>query len=349
MSKLYARGREAWTKEAVWRKLNAFCNVTTIRKHLERSNKNEEDIMFAIKTARSFLNNATSDLATALIENYYGCFWMTAAMVMIKNDSVTLKQISDASSAGHGLMLDYKHDEDQPLNWKIFIQPNGFMGFILKHAPFDSNLEKVCLPNGIGKRHLESEYEKIKPYGYDLDSLISRMPELEWHYELLTGKPTPTAYFYTGEKAKVYASKRASEDFIKSHFPNVKSLLLEAKESESQSKNHFQAEFYQREEIDSEKLPLLYSSLLTDVNAISKLDKPLDNNLLWHILFSYSWSIVARYTPFYLQRIENGNLSDWKPFLDEYTWFLRIRMPTACLNHLTSSDWRFSPPSLYGG
>lgn len=349
MPKSYIRGREAWTKEAVWRKLNAFCNVTSIRKYLERSNKNEEDIMFAIKTARSFLNNSSSDLATALIENYYGCFWISAALIMIKNDNVTLKQVSDASSGGHGLMLDYKHEKDQPLKWRVFIQSNGFMGFILKHAPFISNTDRVCLPDGMGKKHLEKDYERIKPFGFELDSLIARMPELEWHYELLTGQPTPTAYFYSGGDAKVYVSKRASEEFVKSHFPNIKSLLLDINESATQPKNHYSAEFCQKDEIDTEKLPLYYSSLLTDVNAISKLDKPLDNDLLWHILFSYAWSIVARYTPFYLQRIENGNLSDWRPFLDEYTWFVRIRLPTACLNHLTNSDWRFSPPALFGG
>jgi len=344
------RGREPWSKEAVWRKLNAFCNVTSIQKYLNRKDKNEKDIMFAVKTARSFLLKDNDDLATTLIENYYGCFWIISAIVMMKNETITLKEISNASSGGHGLTLDYKNAADEPLKWTIFIQQNGFMGLILKNTPFKHDLDKVCLPSGIGKKQIESDYNKYKGFGFGIDDLISRIPELEWHYELLTGKPCPIACVHPGSLGLMHASKLASIDYLKEVFPHIRNVQIDEKHSDRQSYNSYKIEICVDDKIaDAQQIPIFYSSLLTEANTIAKLDKPLDDYLLWNVLICYAWSIIARYTPHYLQRIESGDLSDWKPFLDEYSWFTKILMSTACLNNLTASEWRFSPPALFGG
>lgn len=343
---MYTRAREPWTKEAVWRKLSAFGNMACLKNQLGREGKNEADIIFALRTAKSFLLREDEELPTSMIECYYGIFWILSAMVMIRQQNVTLEDLSKASSYGHGLTLRYQDFPENPEEWRVYIQRTGLMSFLLKHAPFESDIDAVSLPAGIGKNQLRERPADYEEYSYKFDTLMSRIPELEWHYELLRRKVPPIAHARPGSNAKIRVSKLATPEYLEKIFPAIKIVRLDPEESKNQPKNTYLVA--NREGAMPEDGGIFYNSLLTDVNLIAKLDKPLEHYLLWHFMYSYGWSIVARYTPDYLQKVESGSLAEWKPFLLEYFWLVRILVPTICLNSLTKSDWRFSPPAVLG-
>lgn len=343
---MHSRVMETWTKDAVWRKLSAFCNLDCLRNHLGRENKNEKDIVFAIKTAKSFLCREGEDLPTSMIECYYGIFWILSAMVMLRQQDVYLSDLSGASSSGHGLMLSYDQYPENPEEWRVYIQNNGFMKYLLSKAPFENDISEVALPHSIGKSQVRKEPDKYESYAYTFDDLMSRIPEMEWHYELLRKRVAPLGIVEFGRESKLRMSKLAKTEWINKIFPNIEIVGLDELRSNQESKNVYTVK--PKAEFDTTTSGIRYSSLMTDVNLIAKLDKPLDTILLWHFIFSYGWSIIARYTPDYLQEIDSGKMGSWKPFLDEYFWLVRIIIPTECLNSITRSEWVFSPPAVLG-
>lgn len=344
---MYTRSREPWTKEAVWRKLSAFCNLECLKDQLGREGENEKDIIFAIKTAKNFLLRDDEELPTSMIEIYYGIFWTLSAMVMIRQTNITLEDLSKASSYGHGLTLTYEDYPKSPEDWTVYIQRGGLMNFLLKHAPFECDIDAVSLPEGVGKKKVRAKPADYQRYGFTFDTLMSRIPEMEWHYELLRKKVAPVAHVRPNGRPSLTISKLATKEWVEESFPTISIVGLDENESKNQPKNTYNIK--PKEGINPEDAGLFYSSLLTDVNLIKKPDLPVNSFLLWHFMFSYGWSIIARYTPDFLQQIDSGEMSEWKPFLSEYFWLARIIMPTACLNSLTKSDWRFAPPALWGG
>ena len=345
------RGREPWTREAVWRKLDAFNNELMIRKFLKRSGKNERDIMFSLRTARDFLLDSNTDLITSLIHSYYGAFWVVLTMIMIKDENCSLENITHAVRFGHGMYLKYDINENNPSTWNIFITKSGFMNFVLTKAPFTCDVNAVCLPDNYTKKDIDKNYKELSKYGYSLDNLMSRFPEMSWHYELLTNKPAKSIGQDIKEKPPFYAyvSQKATTEFIKNNFPHIKDLKIKEKE------NRLSADDFLYEiECDSdwskkENNPILYSTLLANRNVIALMDKPLKEPIIWHCMFCYAWSIVARYSPNIVQRIQIGDLAHWKQFLTEYNWLVRIILSTECLNVLTDTEWKFTPPALWGG
>ncbi len=340
-----ARSREPWTREAVWKKLSAYANEACLKKHLARNTKNEKDIVFALKTARDFLLDDVSKLSTSLINSYYGAFWIVAAMVLLKNEDIGLENISRASATGHGIGLIFEEIEN-PLDWKLFIQRQGFMGFVLTKQPFSSDLSKIALPADVGKKDAKKYSESLFP----IDDLMSRFPELSWHYELLTNRPIKCIdqKSFAGFQKKILTSKKADKKFIEDNFPLVDLYLHDEDTKRRANHNVFIGNAPIDPSTPRKPEPTPYQSMLSDYDSIAALDKPLDHYLIRHMLFAYAWSIIARYSPHHLVNVVTGTLSEWLPYLDEYIWFIRLYLPTECLNQITNSEWRFAPTSLLG-
>lgn len=336
--------REPWSREAVWRKLEAFSSEKTLKRTLG-DQKNIKDIIFSLKTARDFLLDKDETLATRLIHNYYGCFWTLSTIILARNPELTLDEISQASKSGHGLALAYDHNSD-PLNWGVFILRTGFFPLVLKSVPFETDLDSVSIKNGISKKEFAKDFEKYKASSFTLDELVARFPELNWHYELLSDKPSLCLYLYKGYNPLIRTSKLMKPEIIKIHFPKIQELSLDEGTSQDFADcDQYKVEF---DRSDTSLGAENHSSPMTDKNVIAQLTKPLKGDLLRHTLFSYSWSIIARYAPNHLKAIEEGDLTHWLPFLDEYNWLLRIRLSTECLNCLTNSEWKFAPPTVFG-